>query len=404
MIVDPLFNPASKDFIQNPYPTYARLREEAPIYYSAHGYWLISRFQDVAAILSDKRFGKHFGDTLVAKFGEGIYQEPIVKLANKMMLSQNLPQHKKPRQLAVQAFNSKRIQNLRSIIQKLVNQLLNEIKDYNKIDLMQALAYPLPLLVISELVGINLDEQAQFRKNVPLLSTLGRMFDLGSLTRQDLNELNNHALILIEYFSDLCKERINKPKDDLISQFVLIEQQGELDHDTVIANLILLFLAGYETTAKFICNALLVLHQHGEQLELLKTDISLLPNALKEVMRFESPLQITARVALEEVEFNGFKIKQFDNIIPLVGAAHRDPEVFANPDVFDIRRNIKSLLSFGGGIHLCPGEQLAYLEAEIVISTLLEVFPNMQLYDCFNPAWDEKNALRSPKHLIAKLS
>ncbi len=398
-----LYNPTDVNFIQNPYPAYAKLREHAPVYKSHYGYWVLSKHNDVAIVLSDKRFGKSFGEVFVEKFGSSVYEEPIIKLMKQMILTQNPPQHKCPRQLAVQAFTHNRIIALRPRIQEIVDDLLQELGSKKAFDIIGEFAYPVSLLVSCELMGLDCDERRQFIDNVPLLCTLGKVFNPALLSREDLKELNQNALYLTHYFEQLLIKRLQTPTDDFISIFMEGEKQGIINRETIIANLILLFLAAFETTAKFIGNAILVLHQFPAEMTKLKHDKSLWPNALKELMRYESTMQITARVALEDVIVNGVKICKGDNILPLVASANRDPEAYPNPDLFNITRSLNRILSFGGGLHLCPGEQLTYLEAEIAISSLLSRFPRLRIMEVNNPSWECNNALRGLAFLTAQI-
>lgn len=397
-----LYNPLDINFIKNPYPAYAKLRNESPVYRSHYGYWVLSKYQDVKMVLSDKRFGKSFGEVFVEKYGESVYEEPIIRLMKQMMLTQNPPAHKCPRLLAVQAFSQNRISAMRPRIQKIVDQILDTLIQKNSIDIISEFAHPIPLLVSCELMGLDTIEREQLLGNVPLLCTLGKVFNPALLSRQDLDILNQNTLILINFFDKLSQKRRLSPTDDLISVFLNVEKEGVINHETVIANLILLFLAAYETTAKFIGNAVLVLYQFPAERKKLIDNKSLWPNAVKELMRYESTMQIAARVAFENVTIQGVTIQKGDSILPLIGSANRDPEAYPNPDEFNIARPLDRILSFGSGVHLCPGEQLTYLEVEIAISSLLDRLPNLKIIECDNPPWESKNALRGLEYLNAQ--
>lgn len=313
-----LYNPSDINFIRNPYPAYAKLREQAPVYRSHYGYWVLSRHKDVEMVLSNKKFVKSFGEVFVEKFGHSVYEEPIIKLMRHMMLTQNPPQHKCPRQLAVQAFTQNRVLAMRPRIQKIVDNVIQGVISKKRMNIISEYAHPIPLLVSCELMDLDSHERSQFMENVPLLCTLGQVFNPALLSRQDMDMLNQNALMLIDFFQQLVKKRESSPAEDLISVFLQVEKQGIIDHETMIANLILLFLAAYETTAKFIGNAILVLHQFPSEAAKLKADKSLWQNAVKELMRYESTMQITARVALEDVIINDVTIKKGDHILPLL--------------------------------------------------------------------------------------
>lgn len=398
---DPLFNPLCPEFIKNPYATYKILRESHPVYLTSYGFWVVTRYNDVKFVLTNKKFGKKFTREFARLFGPDVYNEPVIKLANSMMLLQDPPEHKCTRELTVHAFNKKAINNFAPIIQTIADELIDSVEKKKEFDIIKDFADPLPLLTICRMLGITGEDQHDFMQNFSLLCTLGKMFDPTSLTRQDLDLLNNNATELITYFSHFYEKNKHKAENNLVYSFAELEKSEKVSREIVIANIILLFLAGYETTAKFIGNSLLALYQNSDQLLLLKKEPNLFPNAVKELMRYDSSIQISGRIVLEDTEINGIIIPEGQTIIPIIGSANHDPDIFDNPDKLDITRNNVSTLSFGGGIHLCPGKQLSYLETEIALRCLLNRLPNLQLLDIDNPPWQEKSALRGLVHLRA---
>lgn len=398
---DPLYNPHAPEFIKSPYRSYQKLREKHPVYLTKFGFWVVSRYNDVKFVLSSKVFGKKFTNEFVRIFGPTVSDEPLMKLASNMMLLQDPPEHKYTREIAVRAFNKKTIANYEQMIQATVDELVANLLKMGKVDIVKDFAHPLPLMVICRMLGIEGKDREVFMKNLPLLNTLGQMFEPSTLTREDLNNLNNNATILTEYFSKFYEKYQQRKDNELISSFVESEKNDKISRDSVIANIILLFLAGYETTAKFIANALLSLYQNPEQLQLLKKEPSLYPQAVKELMRYESPMQISGRITLEDVEIDGKIIPKGETIIPLIGSANHDPEIYQNADELDLTRFEIRHMSFGGGIHLCPGEQLSYLETEIALRTLFEKIPHLKLMEIDHPSWQAKSALRGLNYLTA---
>jgi cytochrome P450 len=233
--------------------------------------------------------------------------------------------------------------------------------------------------------------------------TGGRLLDPVPLSRAEIDEANAAHANSEAYFQRLFDLRRREPGDDLTTQLVQAEEAGsKLSNEELTANIILLFGAGHETTVNLIGNALLALHRNPDQLELLKSNLSLMPNAIEEFLRYDSSVQLTYHVAMEDVEIGGVKIPQGDNVMCLLGSANHDPAVYPDhPDRLDITRPNVRPLSFGGGIHFCLGAQLARLEAEVALTTLLRRIPNLRIDDVENPKWRPTFVLRGLKELPA---
>jgi cytochrome P450 len=232
----------------------------------------------------------------------------------------------------------------------------------------------------------------------------GRILDPVPLSPEEIKEANAGSVMSAMYFQQLFELRRKNPGDDLTSQLVQAEEDGsKLSNDELTANIILLFGAGHETTVNLIGNGLLALHRNPEQLALLKADPSLITNAIEEFLRYDSSVQTTGRVALEDIDdLGGKRIPKGEGVLCLLGSANRDPAVYPDsPDRLDIRRPNVKPLSFGGGIHFCLGAQLARIEAEIAISTLLRRLPGLRLDDAENPEWRPTFVLRGLKRLPA---
>ncbi len=232
----------------------------------------------------------------------------------------------------------------------------------------------------------------------------GRILDPVPLTKEEIAQANMGNTMAKMYFEQLFELRRKNPGDDLTTQLVQAEEDGsKLSNEELSANIILLFGAGHETTVNLIGNGLLALHRNPEQLALLKADPSLMPNAIEEFLRYDSSVQLTGRVALEDIEdLGGKKIPKGESVLCLLGSANRDPAVYPdNPERLDVRRPNVRPLSFGGGIHHCLGAQLARIEAEIAIATLLRRIPDLRLDDADNPQWRPTFVLRGLKALPA---
>jgi cytochrome P450 len=266
-------------------------------------------------------------------------------------------------------------------------------------DVIRDLAHRLPVIVICDMLGIPEEHRAPFLTG----STVnGRILEPVPMTREEMDQANFASQQSAVYFNQLCELRRREPRDDLTTELVRAEEAGDtLTGEELQANINLLFGAGHETTTNLIGNGLLALHRQPEQWERLKADPSLVPNAVEELLRYDSSVQLTGRVTNAEVEIGGIKIGPKESVIILLGAANRDPAQYSEPDRLDIgRANIRPL-SFGGGIHHCLGAQLARLEAELVFAALIERLPNIELPEKDSPAWRRSFTLRGLSKLPA---
>ena len=397
----PLFNPLSPDFIRDPYPSYDKLRTHAPVLHlpALNGY-LVSRNADAALVLRDKRFGKDYVTRITRRFGPEALNEPVYRAMGRWMLTQDPPDHTRLRGLVVKAFTARRVEDMRPKIQAIVDDSIDRVIGQGRMDLISDFAFRLPVIVICDMLGIpETDREIFFKRE----RTGGRLLDPVPLSRAEIDEANAAHANSEAYFQRLFDLRRREPGDDLTTQLVQAEEAGsKLSNEELTANIILLFGAGHETTVNLIGNALLALHRNPDQLELLKSNLSLMPNAIEEFLRYDSSVQLTYHVAMEDVEIGGVKIPQGDNVMCLLGSANHDPAVYPDhPDRLDITRPNVRPLSFGGGIHFCLGAQLARLEAEVALTTLLRRIPNLRIDDVENPKWRPTFVLRGLKELQA---
>ena len=396
---EPLFNPLSPEVIRNPYPYYHRLRSRDPVHYSPLGFYVATRHADVSFVLRDKRFGKDFAGRMIRKFGPEILEEPVYRSMRHWMLQQDPPDHTRLRGLVVTAFTARRVEDMRSRIQEIVETMIDRVVHRGHMDLIADFAFPLPVTVICEMLGIPAEDRVMFFSGA---RTGGRLLDPVPLSRAEIDAANADNLDSAEYFRDLFALRRREPGDDLTTQLVQAEEQGnKLTNEELTANIMLLFGAGHETTVNLIGNGLLALHQHPHQLQLLKDNPSLVTNAIEELLRYDSSVQLTGRTALEEIAVGDVKVAKGESVLALLGAANRDPDVYTDPDRLDITRPNVRPLSFGGGIHFCLGAQLARIEGEIAIATLLRRLPNLRLDDPDSPDWRQTFVLRGLNRLPA---
>ncbi|MEA2789340.1 MAG: hypothetical protein QOG73_1746 [Acetobacteraceae bacterium] len=381
-------------FLANPYPVFHRLRASAPVFKAPFGRWFITRYDDTALLLRDRRFGKDYDspDALMTRFGPTAMQEPAVVELTHMMLMRDPPDHTRLRGLVTKAFTARRIEAMRERVRHLTDDLLEKVIPLGRMDLIRDLAFPLPVLVICELLGIPEEDQARF---VTGSASGGALLNPTPPTRAEMDNANRGTLEAGAYFEALFDRRRHDPRDDLITQLVQAEEAGDrLTTAELRANVKLLFAAGHETTVNLIGNGCLALLRHPDQWRILRDNPSLIPNAIEEILRYESPVQAVARTASEPIELSGVILEPRAIVVSLIGAANRDPAVFENPDRFDITRTDLRPLSFGGGIHFCLGAQLARIEAAVVFETVLRRLPDLRLVEPEHPKWRSSFTLR----------
>ena len=397
----PLFDPLSPDFIRDPYPHYERMRATDPVHLTVHGMFVASRHAEASLVLRDKRFGKDYAERSKRRYGPDIMNEPLFRNFNHTMLQQDPPDHTRLRGLVVKAFTARRVEDMRPRIQQIVDQTLDGIIPLGKMDLIEDFAFRLPVTIICDMLGIPEEHRELFYNGS---RNSGRILEPVPLSPEEIKQGNATTAMTEMYFQQLFDLRRKSPGDDLTTQLVQAEEAGsKLSNEELVANLVLLFGAGHETTVNLIGNGLLALHRNPDQLALLKSNPSLITNAIVEFLRYDSSVQMTGRAALEDIEdLGGRKIPKGEGVLCLLGSANRDPAVYPDrPDQLDITRPNVRPLSFGGGIHFCLGAQLARIEAEIAIATLLRRLPDLRLDDAVNPEWRPTFVLRGLKRLPA---
>jgi cytochrome P450 len=397
----PLFNPLAPEFIRDPYPHYARLRSTDPMHLTPLGMYVASRHAEASLVMRDKRFGKDYPERTKRRYGPDIMQEPVFRSFSLTMLQQDPPDHTRLRGLVVKAFTARRVEDMRPRIQQIVDETLDRIIPQGRMELIEDFAFRLPVTIICDMLGIPEEHRELFYTGS---RNSGRILEPVPLSPEEIKQGNATNAMTEMYFQQLFELRRKNPGDDLTTQLVQAEEDGsKLSNEELTANIVLLFGAGHETTVNLIGNGLLALHRNPDQLALLKANPALITNAIEEFLRYDSSVQMTGRVALEDIDdLGGKKIPKGESVLCLLGSANHDPEVYPDrPDSLDITRPNVRPLSFGGGIHFCLGAQLARLEAEVAIATLLRRLPDLRLDDAENPEWRPSFVLRGLKQLPA---
>jgi cytochrome P450 len=398
----PLLDLTDPRFLSDPYPFYRLLRERAPVWRSPTGLWVLSRHADIAAVLKDPRFGHDFENKLSdPRSRDELLEEPVFRGLRLSMLVRDPPDHTRLRGLVAKAFTARRLEAMRPKIAALVETLLDAVEPRGGMDVIADFARPLPVLVICDLLGIPEEDRPRFLGGYRVS---GRALDPTPMTRAELDEVNAIAVRNRGYFEDLFERRRDADGDDLISALLHVrdEHDGRLTHDELAANIGLLFGAGHETTTHLIGNGLLALHRNPDQWQKLVENPALAGNAVEELLRFDSSVQLTSRKAFEDVPLDGTIVRRGESVMCLLGAANRDPEVYADPDRLDITRAGVRAISFGGGIHHCLGAQLARIEGEIAFRRLAQRLPRLTLDDTEHPTWKPTITLRGLTRLPAR--
>jgi cytochrome P450 len=299
----------------------------------------------------------------------------------------------------MKSFNARQIEKFREASYAISNQLVDKLAREPQGDLVSGFAFVLPMQTICTILDVPLSDGAMFKKAA---DKAAGALNVTPLNAEQLEESKQSALQLEAYFARVLAERRKHPGDDLISQMILAEENGErLTDDEIVANLCFLFVAGHETTENMIGNSLIALQRHPEQRERVKADPSLMPNVVNECLRFDSSVQIAQRVALEDIEIDGYALKRGDLICVCLGGANRDPQQFEDPNTLNIDREGVRPLSFGNGLHYCLGARLATLEIAAALETIYARLPNLHITNLDALPYRRNNALRGVDSLLA---
>ena len=374
-----LFNPFDPQFIANPHAFYAWLRETAPIQHATlpngQPLWLVTRYADVEAAFSDPRLVK---EPERVRTPEALARMPIgpevLQYLNYNMLARDPPDHTRLKRLVSKVFTPRMVEQMRPRIQAIADTLLDAVVGHGEMDVIEAYAFPLPIIVIAEMLGVPPVDRDNFRRWSATILSAPPPMTPGA-------EVFEAAQALLNFMEALFEERRRAPADDLITGLVEAEEAGnKLSKQELQGMVFLLLSAGHETTANLIGNGTLALLEHPDQLAKLRDDATLLTSAVEELLRFCAPVATsTLRYASEDIPLRGTVIPKGDTVLVVIAAANRDPERFSSPDRLDITRADNKHLAFGTGTHFCLGAGLARLEGAIALETLLRRMPRLRL-------------------------
>ncbi len=373
----------SKEFHKNSHAIFAEMRAEAPIIKQPGvdgetPIWFVTRYADVQQILLDD---EHFvRDPRLAFTPEelervnGRLNPQIDEMMNNHMLNRDGEDHRRLRSIVSKAFTPKVIQGMRPRIEKIANDLLDKVMPDGRMELVSNYAFPLPITVIAEMLGIPLENQNQFR-------TWSNAFVTPAITQEQQYESMQLLMEFAAYMQQLVAERRRQPGNDLLSGLIHAEENGDrLNEGELFSMLSLLIVAGHETTVSLIGNAVLALLQHPDSLQQIKDDPTLIPSTVEETLRYDSPVErAITRFVTEDLEFGGQQFKRGDMVIAVLGSANRDEAQFSSPDILDIHRQQNPHIAFGKGVHYCLGAPLARLEGEVALRVLFERIPDLAL-------------------------
>ena len=374
------YDPTSAAILSDPYDTYDRLRAKDPVHrMRLINAWVLTRYEDVDTVLRDhRRFSKD----------DGIEDE------YRSMLHHDPPDHTRLRSLVSKAFTPRSVRELHPRVHRIVAELLHDLDGRDRFDLIESLAFPLPVTVIAEMLGVPPQDMDRFNRWSNDISLTIEP----SLRDDQIRRVQRATEELYEYFEGIIEQRRRNPQDDMITALLNAEDEGDkLTRPELLGTLVLLLVAGNETTRNLIGNGMRALLKNPDQLQRLRDNPDLLDSTIDELLRYDSPVQLDGRLVHSDVEVAGHQIRAGQRVLCAIGAANRDPSAFTAPDKLDIARSEKSNIAFGRGIHHCLGAPLAVLEARAAFSALLAHFSRIELIA--EPIYREQVVLRGLEEL-----
>lgn len=397
-------NPFIPAVTSDPYTYYRRYREQDPVHWGVssnpnlEGAWYIFRYEDVMKVMEDRRFGREYIKR------EDVETTPVptaystfLTMVSKWIVFREPPDHTRLKSLVSKAFTPKVVENLRPYVYQIADSLLDKVHSRGEMDLVEEYAFPLPIMVIATMLGANPEDHQLFRQWALALQN-------ASASRlkppPEIYEKAEQASVdFINYFKPIIENRRANPQEDLISNLVKAADEGDkLTDEEIVATCTHLLTAGHETTVNLIAKGILALLQNPSQLQKLRSHPEYMPNAVEEIIRYDTPIQMVTRWAYADIEIGGQQIKRGDSVGIMLGSANRDPMRFNNPDIFDIQREDTKNAGFGGGIHYCLGSTLARAEGQIALNVLLNRLPDLHLVS-EKIDWANNIIFHGPNHL-----
>lgn len=367
------------DVLADPYPFYHQLRSADPVHWDDAYGWVLTRHADVVGVLRDARFSAERVALSLDWLPEALQQTlaPAAYAFMRQMLFLDPPDHTRLRGLVNKAFTPRMVEGMRPRVQEIVDGLLDTFRDRTQVDVIAELAFPLPVVVIAEMLGVPPEDHAQFTR---WTADLGALIDGTNLTAERAMRALQGLIDLMDYFRRIIADHRANPRNDLLQGLIAAEDRGDVfSEDELLGNCMLLLAAGHGTTTHLIGNGLLALLRNPDQLQLLRDDPALIGTAVAELLRYDGTVQMTSRSAREDLQIGERQIRAGDYVVTILGAANRDPAQFPDPDRLDIRRQENRHVAFGHGIHYCVGAPLALLEGQIALGTLVRRLPGMRL-------------------------
>jgi cytochrome P450 len=387
--------------LANPYPLYARLREEAPVYWDPFLHtWVVTRYADVLKVLLTFSADRTPSPEQLSAMGMSAIG-PIAQVMVKQMLFLDPPAHTRLRSLAASVFSPRRVKVLGEQIQSIANQLIDKALTKGRMNVMSDIAEPLPAIVTAQLLGVPVEDHDQLKDwSQDFAEMLGNYQHNPNRIPKVLKSTEE----MTRYFRARIAEQKIHPREGLIQSLLSAELNGDrLSEEEIVANTIVTMVGGQETTTNLIGNGLLTLLRNPGETKRLMDDYTLIPSAVEELLRFESPSQQTGRIAPEDVTIGGQQIRKGQALIAVMASGNRDPERFPDPDKLDIARTDNRHLAFGWAAHFCFGAPLARLEGQIMLETMLRRLPQLELEDQ-DLTWRENLGLRGLKSLRVKFA
>jgi pimeloyl-[acyl-carrier protein] synthase len=387
-----LYHLLDPEVLANPYPLYHRLRNEDPVHWDPFLHaWVVTRYADVIHVLHHFSANRTPTPEQLSAMGLAA-MNPIAQVMVRQMLFLDPPNHTRLRALASAAFTVRRVERMRSHIQEIMDHLLDAVASKGRMDLIADFASPAPAIVTAELLGVPVEDHQQLKEwSADFAEMLGNFQHNPDRFPRILSSVEN----MCSYFRSAIEEQRVNPRDGLVSAMMAADVDGaKLTEDEIIANLIVTMVGGQETTTNLIGNGMLTLLRNPAVMERLRADSSLMPSAVEELLRYESPSQHTARLAPEEVEMGGKHVRKRQAVIAVMGAANRDPERFPEPDRLDIDRKDNRHVAFGWAAHFCFGAALARMEGQIAFETILRRLPGLTLDTPVPLEWRHNLGLR----------